>query len=164
MWRLSPWAIPWVRTELGQLHARDFRLATRLQTGHSTALPRLGCQRARDGRKDPPSPPVAGVFRPGSSFRRIVMLLRRATRSLLWSAAAVLLPAFAGGQGFALNEIGSCAISRGFAATGGACMDASLIFWNPAGLSRLSGGSALVGASMINLKGKFVRDTTQKEF
>jgi long-chain fatty acid transport protein len=43
-------------------------------------------------------------------------------------------------------------------------MDASLIFWNPAGLSRLTGGSALVGASMIQLKGKFVRDTTQKEF
>ena len=92
------------------------------------------------------------------------MLLRRATRSLLWSAAAVLLPAVAGGQGFALNEIGSCAISRGFAATGGACMDASLIFWNPAGLSRLPGGSALLGASMIQLNGKFVRDTTQKEF
>jgi long-chain fatty acid transport protein len=83
---------------------------------------------------------------------------------LLWSAAAVLLPALAGAQGFALNEIGSCAISRGFAVTGGGCMDASLIFWNPAGLSRLAGGSALVGAAMIDLQGKFVRDTTQKEF
>jgi len=92
------------------------------------------------------------------------MLLRRATRSLLWSTAAVLLPALAGGQGFALNEIGSCAISRGFAATGGGCMDASLIFWNPAGAARLSGGSLLVGASAIQLNGKFVRDTTQKEF
>src|SRR3954466_4050115 len=100
----------------------------------------------------------------GSSFRRIVMLLRRATRSLLWSTAAVLLPALAGGQGFALNEIGSCAISRGFAATGGGCMDASLVFWNPAGLARLSGGSALVGASAIQLNGKFVRDTSRKEF
>jgi long-chain fatty acid transport protein len=43
-------------------------------------------------------------------------------------------------------------------------MDASLIFWNPAGLTRLPGGSALVGASMIQLNGKFVRDTTMKEF
>jgi long-chain fatty acid transport protein len=91
------------------------------------------------------------------------MLLRRATRSLLWSAAAVLLPAMAGGQGFALNEIGSCAISRGFAATAGACMDASLLFWNPAGLARLEGGSALLGVSAIQLNGKFVRDTTQRE-
>ena len=92
------------------------------------------------------------------------MLLRRATRSLLWSTAAVLLPALAGGQGFALNEVGSCAISRGFAVSAGGCMDASLIFWNPAGLARLSGGSALLGASMIDLNGKFVRDTTQQEW
>ena len=92
------------------------------------------------------------------------MLLRRATRSLLWSAAAVLLPAVAGGQGFALNEIGSCAIARGFAATAGACMDASLLFWNPAGLARLEGGSALLGVSAIQLNGKFVRDTTQTEY
>jgi long-chain fatty acid transport protein len=70
----------------------------------------------------------------------------------------------AGAQGFALNEIGSCAISRGFAATGGSCMDASLIFWNPAGLTRLPGGSALVGVSAIKLNGTFTRDTTRKEY
>ena len=92
------------------------------------------------------------------------MLLRRATRSLLWSAAAVLLPAVAGAQGFALNEIGSCAISRGFAATAGGCMDASLIFWNPAGTARLDGGSALLGASAIQLNGKYTRDTSMKVF
>jgi long-chain fatty acid transport protein len=92
------------------------------------------------------------------------MLLRRATRSLLWSAAAVLAPALAGGQGFALNEIGSCAIARGFAASAGGCMDASLIFWNPGALSRLNGNSALVGASAIQLNGKFVRDTTRDEY
>jgi long-chain fatty acid transport protein len=74
------------------------------------------------------------------------------------------LPAMAGGQGFALNEIGSCAIARGFAATAGACMDASLLFWNPAGLARLEGGSALLGASAIQLNGKFVRDTTGTEY
>jgi long-chain fatty acid transport protein len=83
---------------------------------------------------------------------------------LLWSTAAVLLPALAGAQGFALNEIGSCAISRGFAATGGGCMDASLIFWNPGALARLDGGSALVGVSAIQLKGAFIRDTTRKRY
>lgn len=92
------------------------------------------------------------------------MLLRRATRSLLWSAAAVLLPAVAGAQGFALNEIGSCAIARGFAVTGGACMDASLIFWNPAGAARLENGSALLGLSAIQLNGKFTRDTIGTEY
>jgi long-chain fatty acid transport protein len=70
----------------------------------------------------------------------------------------------AGAQGFALNEIGSCAIARGFAATGGGCMDASLVFWNPGALSRLSGTSALAAVSAIQLNGKFVRDTTRDEF
>src|SRR6476660_1048561 len=92
------------------------------------------------------------------------MLLRRATRSLLCSAAAVLLPALAGAQGFALNEIGSCAIARGFAVTGGGCMDASLIFWNPAGAARLENGSALLGLSAIQLNGKFTRDTIGTEY
>jgi long-chain fatty acid transport protein len=83
---------------------------------------------------------------------------------LLWSSAAVVLPALAGAQGFALNEIGSCAIARGFATTGGACRDASLVFWNPAATTQLPGGSALVGASAIMLKGTFTRDTTRKEY
>jgi long-chain fatty acid transport protein len=92
------------------------------------------------------------------------MLLRRATRSLLWSTASLLLPALAGAQGFALNEIGSCAIGRGFAVTAGGCNDASVIFWNPAATTRLDGGSALVGLSTIALKGKFTRDTSGREF
>src|SRR3954465_901267 len=91
------------------------------------------------------------------------MLLRRATRSLLLSTA-VLLPALAGAQGFALNEIGSCAVGRSFAVTGGGCNDASLIFWNPAGTLRRDGWSVLAGASSISLKGAFTRDTTGKKF
>jgi long-chain fatty acid transport protein len=92
------------------------------------------------------------------------MLLRRATRSLLLSTAALLLPVFAGAQGFGLNEIGSCAISRGFAVTAGGCSDASLIYWNPAATVRLDGWSLLAGASSIALKGTFTRDTTGKEY
>ena len=92
------------------------------------------------------------------------MLLRRATRSLLWSTAAVLLPAFVGAQGFALNEIGSCAVGRSFAVTAGGCSDASLIFWNPAATIRLDGWSALAGAASITLKGAFTRDTTGRRY
>src|SRR3954471_19457283 len=92
------------------------------------------------------------------------MLLRRATRSLLLSTAAVLLPAFAGAQGFALNEIGSCAVGRSFAVTGGGCADASLIFWNPAATGRLDGWSALVGAASISITGAFQRDTTGRKY
>jgi long-chain fatty acid transport protein len=92
------------------------------------------------------------------------MLLRRATRSLLWSTAALLLPGFAGAQGFALNEIGTCAISRGFAVTAGGCKDASLIFWNPAATVRLDNWSILTGATAISLKGAYTRDTTRRRF
>lgn len=92
------------------------------------------------------------------------MLLRRATRSLLWSTAALLLPAFAGAQGFALNEIGSCAVGRSFAVTAGGCSDASLIFWNPAATGRLDGWSVLAGAASISIKGTFIRDTTGRRY
>jgi long-chain fatty acid transport protein len=91
-------------------------------------------------------------------------MLRRATRSLLLSTAALLLPAFAGAQGFGLNEIGSCAIGRSFAVTGGGCSDASLIYWNPAGTTGLDGWSVLAGASSIALKGSFTRDTSGRKY
>ena len=92
------------------------------------------------------------------------MLLRRATRSLLCSTAALLLPVIAGAQGFALNEIGSCAVGRSFAVTAGACSDASLVFWNPAATLRLDGWSALAGAASISVKGSFTRDTSGKKY
>ena len=92
------------------------------------------------------------------------MLLRRATRSLLWSTAVLLAPALAGAQGFGLNEIGSCAIGRSFAVTAGGCSDASLIFWNPAATIRMDGWSVLVGASDIALNGSFRRDTSGRKY
>jgi len=92
------------------------------------------------------------------------MLLHRATRSLLWSTALLLLPAFGGAQGFALNEIGTCAVGRSFAATAGGCSDASLIFWNPAGTVRLNGWSVLAGTAAISLNGAFKRDTNGNRY
>ena len=92
------------------------------------------------------------------------MLLRRATRSLLFSTAVILLPAMAGAQGFALNEIGSCAVGRSFAVAAGGCSDASLIFWNPAATTRLDGWSALVGGASIAITGSFTRDTTGRKY
>ena len=92
------------------------------------------------------------------------MLLRRATRSLLFPTIALLLPAFAGAQGFALNEIGSCALGRAFATTAGGCADASLIFWNPAATTRLEGNSLLGGLALINIKGSFTRDTNGRKY
>lgn len=63
-------------------------------------------------------------------------------------------------QGFGLNEIGSCAVARGFANTGSPCKDASMIFWNPAAVTTLTGWNLTLGAASIALKGKFEQDTT----
>jgi long-chain fatty acid transport protein len=87
-----------------------------------------------------------------------------------WTAAAVcslpLLapPRAAVAQGFGLNEIGSCAIARGFAATGSPCDDASTIYWNPAAATSLRGLSVYAGAAAIAVKGSFTADTTGREY
>ena len=62
----------------------------------------------------------------------------RLSRCLILTA--LLLPAAVGAQGFGLNEIGSCAVARGFAVTSVPCNDPSEIYWNPAattGLARM---------------------------
>ena len=59
------------------------------------------------------------------------MTLHRATRYAL-ALAIVGLPGGARAQAFGLNEIGSCALARGFAVTGAPCDDGSSIYWNPA--------------------------------
>lgn len=73
------------------------------------------------------------------------------------SAAAV--PAHA--QGFGLNEIGSCAIARGFAVTGAPCEDASVLYWNPGAAASVPRGLSLYGGvSAIQVNGSFTRDVT----
>src|ERR1700730_11621707 len=64
------------------------------------------------------------------AHRRMEMTFKRA--SLFTFALALLgLPAMAGAQAFGLNELRSCAVSRGFATTAAPCDDASSTFWNP---------------------------------
>ena len=78
----------------------------------------------------------------------------------LATLAAAALPSAALAQGFGLNEIGSCAIGRGFAVTGSPCRDASAIYWNPAAATSLEGLSVLVGGAAISLDGQFQADIT----
>lgn len=87
-------------------------------------------------------------------------------RHALWLvAAAVCFPAAsASAQGFGLNEVGTCAVSRGFAVTGSPCNDASTIFWNPAAAAELTGKSINVGASMIAINGAFRQDSTGRTY
>jgi len=91
------------------------------------------------------------------------MTLHRVTRLSL-ALALLGLPAAAGAQAFGLNEIGSCAISRGFATTSAPCDDASSIYWNPGAMPSKRGFSLYGGATMIKIGGDFTQDTTHRVF
>lgn len=90
------------------------------------------------------------------------MKVHRAAWHLL--LGALVLPAAASAQGFGLNEIGSCAIARGFATSSGACRDASLIYWNPAAITTLKGKHGIIGVAPIAVTGDFTQDTTGRSW
>jgi long-chain fatty acid transport protein len=79
-----------------------------------------------------------------------------------WCVALQLCAAPIGlrAQGFSLNELGTCAMTRGYAATSIPCRDPSAIYWNPAGVTSLPGWSAYVGVAAIDVGGEFTADTT----
>ena len=91
------------------------------------------------------------------------MKLHRATRFAL-ALGLLGLPAVAGAQGFGLNEIGSCALARGFATTSAPCDDGSSIYWNPGAIPKKQGLTALAGVAAISLDGSFTQDTTFKTY
>jgi long-chain fatty acid transport protein len=85
------------------------------------------------------------------------MRLHRGLR-LVATLAALAAPDVVRAQGFGLNEIGTCAIGRGFAVTSRPCDDASAIYWNPAALTRLQGSTASAGATAVQVIGSFTHD------
>ncbi|HEX2693206.1 MAG TPA: outer membrane protein transport protein [Gemmatimonadaceae bacterium] len=91
------------------------------------------------------------------------MTLHRASGCAL-ALALLAVPAVSGAQAFGLNEIGSCAIARGYAATAEPCDDASSIYWNPGALPRTTGFSFYGGAAMIKIDGSFTQDTTFNKY
>ncbi|MDB4886985.1 MAG: long-chain fatty acid transport protein [Gemmatimonadetes bacterium] len=93
-------------------------------------------------------------------------MLHRASRYTL-ALALLALPAAAGtagAQAFGLNEIGSCAISRGFANTSSPCDDASSIYWNPGQVQATRGFSFYGGVAAIKIDGGFDQDTTHNRY
>lgn len=92
------------------------------------------------------------------------MQLRRGSR--YWMVVALLSfgGATARAQGFGLNEISTCGMGRGYAATATGCHDASAIYWNPAAVTQLSGWSWALGGAAISLDGKFQQDTTFRTY
>src|SRR5690348_1989532 len=97
------------------------------------------------------------------AYRRMEMMLHRVTRYSL-AVALLGLPAAAGAQAFGLNEIGSCAVARGFATTSAPCDDASSIYWNPGAMQTKRGFSLYGGAAVIKLNGDFTQDTTHRVY
>ena len=88
-------------------------------------------------------------------------------RTRCLAAAVTLLftlPDAARAQAFGINEIGTCAASRGFAVTGSPCQDASSIFWNPGMLPTQSGWHLLGGLAVIQIGGSFTQDTSFREW
>src|SRR5919202_1619646 len=79
-----------------------------------------------------------------------------------WCVTALLcaVPVAARSQGFSLNELGTCAVARGYAVTGATCRDPSVIYWNPAAVTSLPGWSAYAGVAAIAVGGEFTEDTT----
>src|SRR5690242_14835932 len=102
------------------------------------------------------------VLRP-DAYRRMEMMLHRVIRYSL-ALALFGLPAVAGAQAFGLNEIGSCALARGFATTSLPCDDASSIYWNPGAMTSHRGFSLYGGAAVIKIGGDFTQDTTHRVY
>jgi long-chain fatty acid transport protein len=78
--------------------------------------------------------------------------------------AALVAPMATQAQGFGLNEIGSCAVARGFAVTSIPCNDASDIYWNPSATVGLQGWGLYAGAAAIQVNGGFNADSTGKSY
>src|ERR1041384_180094 len=75
---------------------------------------------------------------------------------------AVLLlagaPALLHAQGFAVNEHNTCTMGRAGAVVASPCADGSALFYNPAGLTALSGTHIAIGGTLILPFGNFTRD------
>jgi long-chain fatty acid transport protein len=82
--------------------------------------------------------------------------MQRFTRSVLLLLFAGV-PAL-GAQGFAVNELGICAMGRAGVSAASPCADGSAIWFNPAGLATLSGTHIMVGGTLIRPFGGFTED------
>ena len=67
-------------------------------------------------------------------------------------------PAVLGAQGFGVYELSTCTMGRAGAVAANPCPDGSAIFFNPAGLTALSGTHVSVGGTVIAPTGGFTDD------
>ncbi|HKV70057.1 MAG TPA: outer membrane protein transport protein [Gemmatimonadales bacterium] len=76
--------------------------------------------------------------------------------------AVGLLPAALGAQGFGVYELSTCTMARGGAVAANPCGDGSAIFFNPAGVSALTGTHVSLGLTTITPSGGFTDDIFQQ--
>lgn len=111
---------------------------------------------------------TVGVLGDGRIMEGVTVMRTRSMRTIyqtaLLAAMGVYLASSAGAQGFGLNEVGTCAVSRGFAATVLPCPDGSAVFWNPAALTTLDGLVVSAGVARIGIASEFTEDTTAAVF
>ncbi len=87
--------------------------------------------------------------------------MRRTPLRLAASAAVVVAtPGALQGQGFQVNEHGTCVMARAGTGVASACRDGSAIYFNPAGIAGMSGITVSGGATLIIAQGTFTDDAT----
>ena len=82
--------------------------------------------------------------------------MQRFARSIL--IAAFGMPVLLSAQGFAVNELGTCAMGRAGTAAAGPCRDGSGVWANPASLAGLSGTHLSASGTLIIPHGGFTDD------
>ncbi len=87
--------------------------------------------------------------------------MQRTLLRLVASAAVVVaMPGALQGQGFQVNEHGTCVMARAGTGVASACRDGSAIYFNPAGIAGMSGITVSGGATLIIAQGTFTDDAT----
>src|SRR6185436_8881700 len=102
--------------------------------------------------------PLSELVLPSGGWTMKVHRVKR----LVLVTLGLAVPGALSAQAFGLNEIGSCALGRGFAATASPCKDASTIYWNSAAATQLTGWNITAGAAAIAINGRFTQDTTRR--
>jgi long-chain fatty acid transport protein len=85
-------------------------------------------------------------------------------KGVLLSTMLLCGPLSTSAQGFGVNEISSCALARGFAATAAPCDDGSFIFWNPAAGTSVRGTTLGAGGAAVRATGAFTSDGSRAQY
>lgn len=88
---------------------------------------------------------------------------RTFSTAILALAAGLAPTSQAAGQGFSLNELGTCAMGRGGASVAAPCDDGSALFLSPAGIADVEGWTVSGGVTLIATAGSFIDDLTLNE-